>query len=49
MAHSNVERLYHVEKYKTKFCSLPQQKCPYGQFCSFAHSEQDLKCRLIHK
>ena len=49
MAHSNVERLYHVEKYKTKFCQQSAQECPYGQFCSFAHSEPDLKTRLIHK
>ena len=47
-SHSNVERLYHVEKYKTKFCSSQTDKCPYGQFCSFAHSELDIKTRLIH-
>ena len=49
MAHSNVERLYHVEKYKTKFCSQSAHDCAYGQICSFAHSELDLKTRLIHK
>jgi len=49
MAHSNVERLYHVEKYKTKFCSQSAQDCPYSYFCSFAHSELDLKTRLVHK
>ena len=49
MAHSNVERLYHVEKYKTKFCQSPPGECVYGSMCSFAHSEIDIKIRLIHK
>ena len=31
MAHSNVERLYHVEKYKTKFCVTTKvQDCTYA-------------------
>jgi len=48
MAHSNVERLYHVEKYKTKYCATPPDECPYDDFCSFAHSNLDIKTRLIH-
>ncbi len=49
MAHSNVERLYHVEKYKTKYCQSSEDECMYGSLCSFAHSELDIKTRLIHK
>ena len=49
MANSNVERLYHHERYKTKFClSSKPEDCVYGDFCSFAHSENDIKTRLIH-
>mmetsp|Transcript_44598 Transcript_44598/g.59176 ORF Transcript_44598/g.59176 Transcript_44598/m.59176 type:complete len:119 (-) Transcript_44598:65-421(-) len=48
-AHSDVERLYHVEKYKTKFCLSSVQECSYIEYCSFAHTELDLKTRLIHK
>jgi hypothetical protein len=47
--HNKVERLYHIEKYKTKFCTQTSQKCEYKQFCSFAHSDQDIKTPLIHK
>jgi len=47
--HNKVERLYHIEKYKTKFCTQTLQKCEYKQFCSFAHSDQDIKTPLIHK
>lgn len=51
MAHNRVERLYHVEKYKTKFCTkYPKyiQQCEYGDYCSFAHSMKDIKTRIIH-
>jgi hypothetical protein len=47
--HNKIERLYHIEKYKTKFCSQPFNKCEYKQFCSFAHTEVDIKTPLIHK
>ena len=50
-AHNRVERLYHSEKYKTKFCHFYPSKitqCEYGDFCSFAHSVEDIKVRLIH-
>ena len=48
-AHNRVERLYHVEKYKTKFCTHQGNICDYKQFCSFAHSNEDIKTRLIHE
>lgn len=50
-AHNRVEQLYHPEKYKTKFCSyFPNNLdyCDYQSFCSFAHSERDIKVELIH-
>lgn len=50
-AHNRVEQLYHAEKYKTKFCTLyPNNlsECEYGGFCSFAHSESDIKIELLH-
>jgi hypothetical protein len=46
-----VERLYHIEKYKTRFCTkYPKsiEKCEYGDYCSFAHSIDEIKTRLIH-
>ena len=51
MAHNRVEQLYRPEKYKKKFCSkYPDNldKCEYGDFCSFAHSEEDILIDLIH-
>ena len=50
-AHNRVEQLYKPDKYKTKFCSFyPDnlEKCEYGEFCSFAHSEADITIELIH-
>jgi hypothetical protein len=50
-AHNRVERLYHKDKYKTKFCHCypsKMQQCEYGEYCSFAHSIDDIKVRLIH-
>ena len=48
-AHNRVERLYHLERYKTKFCTKKvPQNCEYRDFCSFAHADQDIKTRLIH-
>ena len=50
-AHNRVERLYHRDKYKTKFCHYYPNKislCEYGDYCSFAHSIEDIKVRLIH-
>ena len=51
-AHNKVERLYHPEKYKAKFCTFfPHNltQCEYGNFCSFAHSQGDVKVTLIHQ
>ena len=50
-AHNRVERLYHKDKYRTKFCLFYPGKvgqCDYGAFCSFAHSVEEIKVRLIH-
>ena len=50
-AHNRVERLYHKDKYKTKFChGFPNKisQCEYEEYCSFAHSVEDIKVRLIH-
>lgn len=51
LAHNKVERLYHIEKYKTKFCTkFPRyiRDCEYQGYCSFAHSMPDMKTRIIH-
>lgn len=52
LSHSNVERLYHPDKYKTKFCDTfghDVTKCEYGNYCSFAHVLSEIKIDLIHK
>ena len=49
-AHNKVEELYCEEKYKTKFCTFYPNNChncDYGIYCSFAHSEDDIKIDLI--
>jgi len=49
--HNKVEQLYHPERYKRKFClSHPHNvfKCEYGNFCSFAHSENEIQIELLH-
>mmetsp|Transcript_35814 Transcript_35814/g.40711 ORF Transcript_35814/g.40711 Transcript_35814/m.40711 type:complete len:1138 (+) Transcript_35814:108-3521(+) len=51
-AHNMVEQLYHKDKYKTKFCTFYPDNldnCDYKMYCSFAHSEADIKVHLIHK
>ena len=50
-AHNRVEQLYHPDKYKMKFCTFYPKKiheCEYSGYCSFAHSESDIKIELIH-
>ena len=50
-AHSKAEQAYHPTKYRFKFCSYfpgAISECLYGKFCSYAHSEQEIKCELIH-
>lgn len=52
LSHSNVERLYHSEKYKTKFWDYFGHdigKCEYGNFWSFAHTLWEIKIDLIHR
>ena len=49
--HNNVELLYHRDNYKAKFCSFYPNKllnCEYGRYCSFAHSESEIRSELIH-
>jgi hypothetical protein len=51
-SHNRVEQLYRPEKYKSKFCSFypnSLEKCEYGPFCSFAHSEEEIKIPLLHR
>ena len=50
-SHNKVEQLYHPEKYKRKFCTFHPQKihkCDYGEYCSFAHSEDEIQIELLH-
>ena len=50
-SHNKVELLYHVDRYKTKFCTFYPNEvnyCEYAGYCSFAHSESDIKIELIH-
>ena len=46
-----MERLYHPDKYKKKFCqNYPNTTdfCEYGKLCSFAHSDSELKIEKLH-
>lgn len=54
-SHNRVEHFYHPERFKTKFCSYFDEnmrdsinRCSYGAYCSFAHSEDEIKIDLIH-
>jgi hypothetical protein len=55
-SHNKVELFYHPSKFKNKFCSHfnlnPKlndiETCSYGKYCSFAHSENEIKIELIH-
>jgi len=50
-AHNKVEQLYHPDRYKKKFCTHHPHKldkCDYGNFCSFAHHESEIKIELLH-
>lgn len=49
-SHNKVEELYCPDKYKTKFCTCYPNNChncEYGNYCSFAHTENDIKIDLI--
>jgi hypothetical protein len=58
-SHNKVEMFYHPDRFKTKFCSQFNKEntfreknllnCAYGRYCSFAHSEEEIKIELIHK
>lgn len=54
-AHNRVEEFYHPDKYKAKFCSSylnphkHNSECEYQEFCSFAHTEEELSVELIEK
>lgn len=58
-SHNKVEMFYHPDRFKTKFCSQfnihdsPSKRnllnCVYGKYCSFAHTEEEIKIELIHK
>ena len=53
-AHNRVEEFYHPDKYKAKFCAsylnpIPQNRCEYEEFCSFAHNEDEISVELIER
>lgn len=57
-SHSQVEVLYHIDKFKTRFCchydetktlDKINEECPYGSVCSFVHCESELRIELIHR
>lgn len=48
--HTRVEEFYHPDKYRAKLCANGlMNNCEYGEFCSFAHSEQEITFDLIDK
>lgn len=50
-SHNHFESLYHHSKYKKRFCnSYPDRlsQCKYQQFCSYAHSEEEIQIVLLH-
>ena len=50
-AHNKLEQLYHPERYKRKFCQFHPNnihKCDYGDYCSFAHKENEIVIELLH-
>ena len=56
LSHNKVEVFYHLDRFKTKFCSQfkignspSERNCVYGKFCSFAHNEEEIRIDLIHK
>lgn len=49
--HNSVELNYHPNNYKRRFCIyFPDNldKCKFGEYCSYAHSDQDLLGELLH-
>jgi len=50
-SHNTVEKLYHPDKFKTKYCNYYPNRlhlCQYYTYCSFAHSDEELKVELLH-
>lgn len=50
-AHNKTEEFYHPLKFKTKYCKClidDISRCDYGEYCSFAHSDQEINIDLIH-
>ena len=51
-AHNTVEKFYHPEMYKAKFCESyanGTRMCEYGDFCAFAHNESEISIDLIDR
>lgn len=51
-SHNDPEQLYHPDKYKKRFCSLypnELEKCKFGNFCSFAHAENEIRLVLLER
>ena len=51
-SHNRVEQFYHPEKFKSKYCSHLGDNiglCPYGNYCCFAHYDDEITIELIHK
>ena len=47
-AHNKMEKLYHPEKYKTRFCN-EKPICKHGILCCYAHSDEELNAEILHK
>ena len=51
-SHNTVEKFYHPEMYKAKFCESytnGSRVCEYGDYCAFAHTEFEISIDLIDK
>ena len=52
-AHNVVEKFYHPEMYKAKFCktfmSNPSDICEYGDYCAYAHNVAEISIDLLDK
>ena len=49
-SHNKIEQLYHPSRYKSKYCqTYPKDSaiCEYRDFCSFAHTREELAVDLI--
>ena len=51
-SHNTVEKFYHPEMYKAKFCesyTSGSRICEHGDYCAFAHNESEISIDLIEK